>query len=316
MGDVPTAAFDPIFWLHHCQVDRLMAMYQATHPGQTLRAGPRSPTFALGGEGPDDLGTPLYPFRHADGKEWTSDEIKTADSIFKYGYSYPEVPEGRSGDDLRQFTAAAVNRLYGVDTNDGSFQGAESGAPETPTARREWGATVEVNSEEIAGSHRILIYIGEHDKNNPDAERDLANLVGVAPIFTGPEQEAERQRVINYTVPLTPALVEKNIALRAEDVVPTLADQLYWRVTNDHTTVPVTDLKTLKVSVTSTITEYSDDETELPKKTSPLTHYKPTEGKEGGIQPEEAAPVGDRAPANLDVALNGNGTTGGNSTAA
>ncbi|KAI9882625.1 MAG: mitochondrial inner membrane protein required for protein import [Watsoniomyces obsoletus] len=316
MGDVSSAAFDPIFWLHHCQVDRLMSMYQATHPDQVLQSGPRSETFALGGEGPDDLSTPLYPFRHADGREWTSDEIKTADSTFKYGYAYPEVPQGRSGEDLRQFTAAAVNRLYGVEI-DQSFQGEDSGVPETPTARREWGATVEVNSEEIAGSHRILIYVGPHDKSNPDAAQDLANLVGVAPIFTGPEQEAERQRVINYTVPLTPALVEKNIALRAANVIPTLSEQLYWRVekvTNDHTTVPVTELKTLKVSVTSTVTEYSENETELLKKTRPLTHYKPTEGKEGGLQPEEPAPVGDRAPANLDVALTGNGTTGGNNT--
>lgn len=25
--------FDPIFWLHHCQVDRLMSLWSAMHPG-------------------------------------------------------------------------------------------------------------------------------------------------------------------------------------------------------------------------------------------------------------------------------------------
>lgn len=33
MADISRAAFDPVFWLHHCNVDRLMAMYQSFSPG-------------------------------------------------------------------------------------------------------------------------------------------------------------------------------------------------------------------------------------------------------------------------------------------
>ena len=33
MGSVPTAAYDPIFYLHHANVDRLWADWQAAHPG-------------------------------------------------------------------------------------------------------------------------------------------------------------------------------------------------------------------------------------------------------------------------------------------
>ena len=33
MGSVPTAAYDPIFFLHHANVDRLWAAWQAAHPG-------------------------------------------------------------------------------------------------------------------------------------------------------------------------------------------------------------------------------------------------------------------------------------------
>ncbi|MEC4817015.1 MAG: tyrosinase family protein [Scytonema sp. PMC 1069.18] len=32
MGQVPYAAFDPIFWAHHCNVDRLFAEWQTAHP--------------------------------------------------------------------------------------------------------------------------------------------------------------------------------------------------------------------------------------------------------------------------------------------
>lgn len=33
MGSVPTASYDPIFYLHHANVDRLWAQWQASHPG-------------------------------------------------------------------------------------------------------------------------------------------------------------------------------------------------------------------------------------------------------------------------------------------
>lgn len=113
-----------------------MAMWQATHPGENLAPEPRSPTFALGGPGPDDLFTPLYPFRTSSGREWTSDQVKTAESIFGFGYSYPEVPQGRSTEDLRAFTSQRINELYGPQTTTttlqrSSFSGARSGAPQS-----------------------------------------------------------------------------------------------------------------------------------------------------------------------------------------
>lgn len=129
MVEIARSAFDPIFWLHHTNVDRLMAMFQATHPNLYLTPAPRTETYALSGPGPDDLSTPLYPFRHPDAREWTSDDVKTAESIFTYGYAYPEVPSGLSGDSLRTFTIEKVNELYGPTTEDSSFQGTDSGVP-------------------------------------------------------------------------------------------------------------------------------------------------------------------------------------------
>jgi tyrosinase len=112
MAFVPRSAFDPIFFLHHANVDRLTAMYQATHPGLALTPAARSPTFALGGAGPDDLNTRLYPFRHPDRNQWTSNDVSNAESIFTYGYSYPEVPQGLATEDLQSFTTQKVNELY------------------------------------------------------------------------------------------------------------------------------------------------------------------------------------------------------------
>ena len=128
MPIVPRSSFDPIFWLHHCNVDRLTAMYQATRPGVALSPRRRSPTFALGGEGPDDLNTRLFPFRHPNGAEWTSNDVSSAGSIHQYGYSYPEVPSGMAEDALRAFTIQKVNEAYGPNTNskDSGFSNVES----------------------------------------------------------------------------------------------------------------------------------------------------------------------------------------------
>lgn len=38
MGSVPTAGFDPIFYFHHCNVDRLGAIWQAKNPAQIPNA--------------------------------------------------------------------------------------------------------------------------------------------------------------------------------------------------------------------------------------------------------------------------------------
>jgi Common central domain of tyrosinase len=135
MTFVPRSAFDPIFYLHHTNVDRLTAMYQAALPGVTLTPQRRSPTFALGGAGPDDLSTRLYPFRHPNRNQWTSNDVANAESIFTYGYSYPEVPQGLSADDLQAFVTQKVNELYAPQPAAPAqfrfFLGNQSGVPDS-----------------------------------------------------------------------------------------------------------------------------------------------------------------------------------------
>lgn len=42
MGAVPTAAFDPIFWLHHCNVDRQWAKWQLLNPQANVHPSPNA----------------------------------------------------------------------------------------------------------------------------------------------------------------------------------------------------------------------------------------------------------------------------------
>jgi tyrosinase len=38
MGDIRVSAYDPIFWAHHCMIDRLWYLWQLKHPGVSLPA--------------------------------------------------------------------------------------------------------------------------------------------------------------------------------------------------------------------------------------------------------------------------------------
>ena len=46
MGQIPYAAFDPVFWAHHCMIDRLWRIWQLRHPGAAVPANLLSQALA------------------------------------------------------------------------------------------------------------------------------------------------------------------------------------------------------------------------------------------------------------------------------
>ncbi|KAM5350817.1 hypothetical protein ACJ41O_007322 [Fusarium nematophilum] len=102
MSDVPVAAFDPIFWLHHTQIDRLLAMWQSLNwtrwfdceepPGKGNEKDVPDDT-------PDDY---LYPFHDKDNGDpntdvWTANKCRDW-TVFNYQY-----------DDLMDLSKKALN---------------------------------------------------------------------------------------------------------------------------------------------------------------------------------------------------------------
>ncbi|KAH6908113.1 tyrosinase [Coprinopsis sp. MPI-PUGE-AT-0042] len=85
MAHVPVAAFDPIFWLHHANIDRLLAMWQELNSDkwwdkvEYTRGGK---TFTA--KATDDL----KPFRRDESSFYTSN---TSRNFFELGYTYPEL---------------------------------------------------------------------------------------------------------------------------------------------------------------------------------------------------------------------------------
>jgi tyrosinase len=300
MPIIPRSSFDPLFWLHHANVDRLTAMYQATHPGVTLTPRRRAPTFALGGDGQDDINTPLYPFRHPNGREWTSRDVSDAASIHRYGYAYPDVPAGMSQAELRQFVTQKINQEYGPNTQSQGFSNVESrDLVSSLVSRKEWNAIVEYDTTELNGpSYQINIYLDPIDLSFDANSQSSENLAGACAIFAGMSNPGPiPSGRVSQTVPLTPKLLERGDDLSASFVNPLLTNQLSWTVekvcpdTGNLIPVPVEDIKSLKVSVVSTTAQYSTDGSELPKKLDELLHLDPTDGKCGGLSSGDPIPT-------------------------
>ncbi|CAG7854383.1 Tyrosinase; AltName: Full=Monophenol monooxygenase [Serendipita indica DSM 11827] len=73
MSSTDFAAFDPIFWFHHCNVDRLFAIWQALYPKEWFQGADRDQ---------------LTPFWRKQGVYWTSNDARDTRTL---NYTYPEL---------------------------------------------------------------------------------------------------------------------------------------------------------------------------------------------------------------------------------
>jgi tyrosinase len=113
MTDPAASAFDPVFWLHHSNVDRLLAMWQVINPQSYLV--PTINTVGSYGEPRGFMATAdsnLLPFHSSNGTQfWTSNTIR---STRTFGYTYPELVDWNiTPEAILSNVRASVNRFYG-----------------------------------------------------------------------------------------------------------------------------------------------------------------------------------------------------------
>ncbi|KAK0707120.1 hypothetical protein B0T26DRAFT_876116 [Lasiosphaeria miniovina] len=116
MSYVPVAAFDPIFWFHHCNCDRMIAIWQTLHTdtwfdGTSPRDEDPGSFYIKKGhkDTPDDE---LRPFRkNEQGEYWTSTDCKDVAAL---GYTYPLLEKWKyvdaDGNYARAVHLAALNK--------------------------------------------------------------------------------------------------------------------------------------------------------------------------------------------------------------
>ncbi|KAK8082497.1 hypothetical protein PG996_001278 [Apiospora saccharicola] len=166
MSSLDYSAFDPIFWLHHCQVDRLVALWQAINYNNTFMTGSYQTQglFATAAGSSITADTPLKPW-YKDANSFHTG--KTAATTRNFGYTYPEIINdwSVSKDQLRTSVIRAVNIMYG----DGAYQSYRSIGP--TDHNRAAAGSVEPSGHDPrstandGGHHRIAAHhLGRHQR--------------------------------------------------------------------------------------------------------------------------------------------------------
>ncbi len=252
------SAFDPLFLLHHVNVDRIFAMWQvlnndsyvtpmaAIYPSHTTAAGQIQ-----------DAETPLTPFFANRSSFWTSDMVRDYEV---FGYTYPEVSTNTRSD-----VVTAINRLYthyspatismkrrrkrSIGYGDTII--ADSSIDQQDIYRRsphlsmeaifdgddyyEWIANIHVKKHALNGSFLIHMFLGTVPRHS-SMWSTASNLVGTLGIFahSGPHGIMTQQQ-IGGTIPMTSALVDaialgSVTSLRPNHIGPFLKSQLNVRI--------------------------------------------------------------------------------------
>lgn len=280
MAIIAYSSFDPVFFLHHANVDRLFAMWQVVHndswlepmkailPTRTISAGDNQTSL-----------TDLTPFYYNETHFWNSDQVRDH-KVF--GYSYADVGNGN-----RSEVVLAINRLYTnfspakihLFTKENIAGLMAVRRPPTPLLSmeaiihngtyREWIASIKVNKFAIKTSFSVHLFLGKIPRFSAKWELE-DNNVGNLGVFAGGHTHARTTTLrIGGTVPLTSTLVDqvsegRLASLRPPDVVPFLRDNLGFVVMHNNGSVIDPDtIDDLGISIVSSEVSVPDTQVQL-----------------------------------------------------
>lgn len=288
MSYVDYSSFDPVFFLHHCNIDRLFAIWQVINPNtyvtpQVNNGG----TYGLPPGTQENRGTALYPWRGLNTNFWTSDSVRDTST---FGYGYFETPKWRYKNNptgYANYVRSRVNALYGpqlltsslrkrqeIDVSNATLVGIDESVKNNKYY--EWRIDVTADKSALDGSYFVHFFLGRPSKN-PAEWSSQKELVGDYVIFTHTTQVApginpdEVDNKVTGSVPLTDALIkafgEEGLAsLQPEDAAPFLIRKLRWRVSKmDDSKVEPRKVRGLKVAVSRSLVTLPADENGFPE---------------------------------------------------
>ena len=310
-----TAAFDPLFWLHHCNVDRLFAMWQTINPnsyGASQSAPHNTWTIAQGTT--QNANSPLTPFYTDTSAStfWTTNNVKNFAGTFHYTY-----PEFADSDGSATAIQSYVNKLYGPSATATAGSSKRTaipepvGAPEAlptpepevsnPLDRRtvpglvaqngstfQYVANIKTPRYALNGSYFIFLFLGPPASEDPSTWIFDQNLVGPMGVLSQADMMM-RNVTAAGSIPLTRALTSKLSGGILNDlteaiVAPFLKALLQWRILGpDGSEVDPNSVPGFEVSVYASTATVPSDPGCLPvySKFFPLKEV--TKGKKGGL---------------------------------
>ncbi|KAF8637724.1 hypothetical protein AX17_002627 [Amanita inopinata Kibby_2008] len=238
MSETAVAAFDPIFYLHHSNLDRILTAWSFINGGKWVTEGKNDAdgTFTLPPQTMLDENTDLAPFWNSNSNEtfWKSRQLIDME---KFGYTYPEFERIRKHDSNALKDAAEDIICRYIE----KFPG---GISTTGDAKVDhwwnWIIRVRAKKYELGRSFSVLIFL---DGVPRDSRHWLSSdaFVGAHHVFTnGTAERCENCRINRGIV--SEGFVHLNRRLRRtwpgtstfdiEIVRPYLLEELQWRVTD------------------------------------------------------------------------------------
>ncbi|KAH8586174.1 hypothetical protein B0O99DRAFT_656959 [Bisporella sp. PMI_857] len=119
MSELDYASFDPSFWLHHANIDRIFAIWQNINPNSyDINKPAGDGTYVNESTDQYTNSTPLTPFYDSTGqKYWTSDGVWDTTAL---GYAYPETQSWsfENYDEYVTDIRTKIQQLYGGSIRD------------------------------------------------------------------------------------------------------------------------------------------------------------------------------------------------------
>lgn len=308
LNAIPFSSFDPLFWLHHANVDRLFALWQAIRPGTQLTSkSPGTNTFAnivnSTGSPADTTSTPLYPFKHKSGAWWTSRDVPDVRSVWKYGYGFDELQcsfSSMTNDELRAKIITTVNTLYGPGTTVVPLQ-ARGPALRLPKIDNTFIIRLNIDKSELPGSWTAHFFLGAPPSNSA-AFGSATNRIGTISQLGTPHQKM-MSRPLTSELTVTEAMVSAGIGRDFSlDKITRLLNgtdgsmgeklakrfEFNWVITNeDGSVVDLGKIKSMRVGVYFRTTVYPVDASKLPVYGERKFVGMITKNKKGGMKEEK-----------------------------
>ncbi|KAL3477040.1 hypothetical protein BJX99DRAFT_270192 [Aspergillus californicus] len=333
MSQIPVATFDPLFWLHHCNIDRIFALWQGLNPGKWFEAGQANDffqeTIGLPPGAPISPKTELRPF-HKDtkGTVFTPDDVRWP---YTLGYSYPELqtwkeaygPNAYSSETFLDDLRKSINQLYGVSRKAlldaaSNLKGVEYF--DDGVKSLDYAFSIRYFKYAFGGEpFWIRIYLSQDDAGTRNAHTDL--ITEVFNFSQKPEEKSgklacsncktNKEQNIRSTanISITPVLVTllkagKDLgSLSRENVLDFIQKRAYWRVFRGGKEVPRYELDPLDLEIigsTNDATNYND-----PRKAPLLENFQPepsiSGGADGALAPNLKQPMTVPPPLKIDV---------------
>ncbi|KAL0564746.1 hypothetical protein V5O48_017294 [Marasmius crinis-equi] len=200
MSDPSVAAFDPIFFMHHAQVDRLLSLWSALHPGVWVSPSTSEDgTWTIPVDTPINKDTSLTPFWNTQSTYWTSSNVTGTANL---GYTYPEFNNlGTSSPDAVQAAIARiVNQLYGSGAFSSVSLATQSLASAADASTAKAPAAASEKAADDAQPAKVRSFAAVPQSHNGGANPEVAQ----APLTTEPSANmwewTARIRVKKYEV--------------------------------------------------------------------------------------------------------------------